>query len=96
MAVDVAQQQRVVEQRHAARGFPYGVEGGLDASALAGFTGLAQEQERHGKHEVDHGVDAPGDVVLDDDLARGGVDHAIVRPRIPRAAKARGQARRLG
>ena len=71
MAVDVTQEAQVLQKADPAAGFPYGFEDAFDGAAERGVAGLGAERDGAAEHEVDHGVDAPGDVVLDDDFLAG-------------------------
>ena len=68
VAVDVGHECGIAEQGGTARGLPDGVEGALDSSCERRIARAGDDCERPAEQEVDHRVDAPRDVVFDDDL----------------------------
>src|SRR5690606_4007476 len=72
VAVHRAEQGQVLEQGGPAVVLEDVVEQFLDGGGAVGVGGGAADGEGPAEHEVDHGVDSPGDVVFDDDLAGAG------------------------
>ena len=101
VAVDVAHEADVLEEGDAAAGFPDGGEDALDGVLEVRVGSGGGDGDGAAEHEVDHGLDAPGDVVLDDDLlaAQGAVvgdEAGGTGALVPCAEDARGEAAFLG
>lgn len=102
VAVDVGEERGIVEECGAAGAFPNGVEGGFDGAGGREICGGGAKRDGLTEEEIDHGVNAPTDVIFDDGLAvgrGGGVDArregVLLRegvPLVPRWGKREGIA----
>jgi hypothetical protein len=89
--VDGAEDGEVLEEGEAAVGLEDGGGESGEGVAAARVGCGGDEDERLAEEVVDHGLDAPGDVVLDDDLLSG--DGVAVRGEVGLAGVVAGDAR---
>ena len=87
MAVHMAEKADISKERGAAGAFPDGIEDVLDTAGDGGIGGAGDEFDGTGEEEIDRGLDAPTDVVLNDDFAAEALvvgGRAFDKPREPR------------
>jgi len=90
VAVDVSEERGIVKERGATGALPDGVESGFDGASGGKICGGGAEGDGFTEEKIDHGVNAPADVIFDDGFAVrgvGGVDAgregALLRQGVP-------------